>query len=250
MPITQEENDKIQEGLEAQIEDQTPPEDSEKGNPKEDKTEVEESEESKPYWAQAGFKSEADFVKSYENAQSTIGKQGTELGELRAKVKAQPEEKPVEEPEPEFDPYDKESLETHVERKVREAMEAKEAKRKADEEAARAEEDRLKMVGNFIQTHQDELSEDKMKEVATFARDNKIYDLEHAYLVMNANNKTHSKPESKSELGKQVNELPNTLTDVGAGGKEEKTLADVSQDEWGSTPEEQRKAALRNAPSG
>lgn len=244
MPITQEENDKIQEELESQIEDQTPDEDPEEDKPDQEEPEIEDTEEQpKPYWELRGFKSESEFIKSFENAQSMIGKQATEIGELRQKTT---QEKPVDEPEPEFDPYDKGNLETHVERKVREALEKATQEREANQAKAKAEEDRLKMVGKFIEAHKDELDQAKLEAVAIYARDNGIRDLEDAYIVMNAK-KPRSEKKPESTKAKDIKDLPNTLTDVGAAGKKGDDVGAMSQEEYNALPAEKKEELLRNA---
>jgi len=244
MPITEEENAKIQEELDKQIEDQNPVEEPEEAKPEEEETEIEDTEEQpKPYWELRGFKSESEFIKSFENAQSMIGKQATEIGELR-KVKPTPEK---EEEAPEFDPYDKDNLETHVERKVREALEKAQREREASDSAAKAEEARLKMVGKFIEAHKDELDQAKLESVAIYARDNGIRDLEDAYIVMNAKKPRSEEKKSESTKAKDINDLPNTLSDVGAAGKKDTSAETMTQAEYDALPDEKKEELKRNA---
>jgi hypothetical protein len=244
MPITEEENAKIQEELDKQIEEQTPVEEAEEAKPEEEQPAIEDTEEQpKPYWELRGFKSESEFIKSFENAQSMIGKQATEIGDLRSKVTATPVK---EEAVPEFDPYDKANLETHVERKVREALEKATQEREARESSAKAEESRLKMVGKFIEAHKDELDQAKLEAVAIYARDNGIRDLEDAYIVMNAK-KPRSEVKPVSTKAKDINDLPNTLADVGAADKKGDDVAAMSQEEYNKLPQDKREELLRNA---
>ena len=254
MPITKEQDEKITKGLEQQIEKENPELDPETGKPIKENPDPDKSKDSKPYWEQKGFASEEEFVKSYDSAQSLIGTQGTELGELR-KLKEAPakEEAPKKEPYDKYDPYDEDNARYFQQKWVKEAIEKQKTEEDAATQAATKEEARLKMVGKFIENHtggDNPLTEDKMKEVATFARDRGIYDLQDAFLVMNAKNETHSESNAKSELGKQVNELPKTLTDTGSSGKADHTVADLSQDEYEKLPAETREDALRNAPGG
>ena len=254
MPITEEQDDKINDDLEKQIDDQHPDKTPDGDNSEKDKHGSEKSEDSKPYWEQKGFASEAEFVKSYDNAQSLIGTQGTELGELR-KLKDPPakEDTPENEPYDKYDPYDEDNAKYFQQKWAKEALVEQKTKEEADTQAANKEAARLKMVGKFIESHtggDNPLTETKMKEVATFARDRGIYDLQDAFLVMNANNGTHSEDGKKSELGKQVNDLPHTLTDTGSSGKADHTVADLSQEDYEKLPADQREEALRNAPGG
>jgi len=245
MPITPEENDKIQEELEQQIAEsvQKPPQET-PDKEDEDKQEPDNADEPEPAWAQLGFKSLEAMVESYKNAQATIGKQGTELGELRKKVEAPPKvEKPEDEPYSEYDPYDPDNVKYFNEKWAREAL----AKQKAEDERIAnekaSEEKRLKMIAGFIESHSD-LSERDTFAVAEYARDNGISNLEDAYIVMNAK-KQHSTPKEKSDLGKKVKDLPNTLTDSGTGGDREVSVSEISQEAWDNMPKAERDRLLR-----
>lgn len=245
MPITPEENDKIQEELEQQIAEsvQTPPQET-PDKEVEDKQEPDNVEEPEPAWAQLGFKSLEAMVESYKNAQATIGKQGTELGELRKKVEAPPKvEKPEEEPYSEYDPYDPENVKYFNEKWAREALQKQKDEDAKAEADRKAEEQRLKMISSFVETHSD-LSEQETIKVAEYARDNGIANLNHAYIVMNAE-KPHSSEKDKSNLGQQIKDLPKTLTDTGTGGEREVSVSELSQDAWDNMPKAERERLLR-----
>ena len=157
------------------------------------------------------------------------------------------EEAPKEEPPAEFDPYDEEKFDKYIEDRVARKIQERE---KAKAEAARkekAEADRLKMVAGFIENHKD-LGKSELEAVAVFARDHQIYDMEHAFLVMNADkSKLIDEPAPDKDLGKKVEELPVTLTDVGGGGKKDRGAEGMSQGEFENLSSEAREELLRNA---
>jgi len=241
MPISQEENDKIQEDLEQQIEEQTPIEDPVKEKPGEGEPAIEDDETPKPYWAEKGFDSEESFVKSYDSAQSMIGKQATEIGDLRKTT-----EDPVKEkPEVEFDPYDEGNLNGHIEKRVHDAIEAQKKADNAHDAEIKTEADRLSMIGKFVESHKS-LSKTELETVAQFAVDNGIKQLEHAWTIMD-NNKPQAEAQKASGRGKNINDLPTTIADVGSGGKKEKKYSEASRQEWSSLSASEREDALRNA---
>jgi len=249
MPITEEENNEIQKKLEEQIEDEDSKKESDKDNPGEDNSSSDDdSKQDKTWWEQRGFASEEKAIESYDSAQSLIGKQGTELGELR-KVKPAPAEEKKEEPYDKYDPYDEDNAKYFQQKWAQEAVEKRETEKKANDSKVKAEEDRLEMIGDFIKNHPDKSKAD-LEKVAQFAYKNGIYNLEHADTVMNAN-ESHSKETDKVPNGKkkseQIKEQVDTLTDTGGGGKPEPKYADKTQSEWGNIPKEEREQALRDA---
>jgi len=252
MPITQEENDKIQENLEKQIEEQTPEETQETEETPKGESGTGNTEEVKPYWAQEGFKSETEFIESYKSAQSMIGRQATEIGDLRKATQEPPKEEKPEEPFDEYDPYDEENAKYFQQKWARDAVEDKNIEDSKAQAEVDAKESELKMIGKFVENHSEgtdnPLNGDQLKEVAQFARDNGIQHLEHAYTVMYTGKETHSRSQDTGQnRGKQISELPNTLSDTGGGGKKEKKYADMSQSEWSNTSREEREQALRDA---
>ena len=249
MPITEKENDEIQEKLEKQIEDQTPEESQETDETKKEKSDTDDdSKQEKPWWEQRGFTSEEKAIESYDSAQSLIGTQGTELGELRKAKNQTSKEEKTDEPYDKYDPYDEENAKYFQTKWAREAVEEQKTDDQKTATAEATEEKRLEMIGKFIKNHPKKNKGD-LEKVAQFAHDNGIYDLEHANTVMNAN-ESHSEEtddSTKENRGKQINEIPATLSDTGGGGKKEKKYADATQSEWDDTPKEERVQALRDA---
>lgn len=245
MTITREENDEIQKELVEQIEEKVQKEHPEvKGDATEGEPSTEKTEETEPYWAQKGFKSEADFIKSYEHAQTTIGKQGSELGEIRKtleELKPKAEEKPEKEPYTEYDELDPENVKYFTKKWAREENERIRKEEEDRRAAENAEEDHLKMISRFVKNHED-LDREEAKDVAAFARNNGIFDLEHAYIVMNANK---SPEEVAATPPPNIKDIPPTLTGSGTGGNAERTADDFTQSEWDGLTNEEREQYLR-----
>ncbi len=244
MPITPEEDqaaDKEQlEEIEKKVQD-TDPDNKDTQEP--EKPESDKADEDQPYWAQKGFKSEKAFVESYENAQKKIGEQGTELGQLRDIVREKPEEKaPEEDPYTEYDPYDAENVKWHQEKWARDAIEKQEAEKAERQAAEKVERDRLKMIGDFIASHKD-LNEEAVKDVARFARDRGISQLEDAFIIMN-NEKTPSQEVSPPMNKQTLADLPETLDGEPSGGKGDRDADDLSNEEWSGLSSEERKKYL------
>lgn len=245
MPISREDNDKIQQDLEEQIAEKTgqAPAKPDKG---EEGATGEEAEEVKPYWAQAGFKDESAFVESFKHAQATISRQGEELGQLRKAKETQ--DKPKPEPDKpkytEYDPYDEDNVRWHQEKWAREERE-RIAKEEAEaRQTQAAEQARMKMIGEFIKNHED-MSEDEMKSVATFASQRGITNLEDALTVMNATKTPQESQKAPDVDPRKVAALPKTLRNSGTGNDKEVTARDMSNQEWGDLPREERMKRLR-----
>lgn len=249
MPITEEQNDKIQENLEKQITDKVQKESLDtQDKTLEENPDPEKPAETEPYWAQKGFKSEADFVKSYEHAQSTIGKQASELGDLRKLKDETAQAKPDKQEQPkytEYDAYDPDNVKWHQEKWAREAVEQREKEQAQLAQEQKQVEDRNTMIASFVSKHRD-LSDAEMEDVAKFARDRRIYDLEDAYAVMKIQTQSDDTGTDGVKSQKSsISDLPQTLKDTGAGNDREVDAEDISNDDWGNLPKADRMKRLR-----
>ena len=259
MPITPEEDAQINDELgiadesevEAEESEDTGSEDS-KDNQEADGDQPEQSSDEKPLWEERGFKSLDDMVKSYDNAQSLLARQGTELGELRKKV--QPSEPPksdnseeelIEEP----DPYDTEAMKKWAAQTVRLEMKKAEAEAKAEADAKTRQENALKQAQSFIEKHT-ELDEAQIREVGDFAKRNSIPNLEHAHtlwLIEKGEYQQEAAPPPKPK--EKVGDLPKTLSDSGGkAGSDDVSHENMTAADWAKLPEETRQQILMDVP--
>ena len=194
--------------------------------------------------------------KSYQNAQQLIGRQGSELGELRQSVDKLSEslQSPQDEtPEVQFDPYDAESVKSYLdqERKkivadVMGQVDKKERERKQSE-AMSIE------VMDFIQNHPD-LGDDDLNAIAKYGDERGVLRFEDAYRLkryeeMEAKVKGI---ESQKEAAKkeEATKAPQTRAGVGGSNKGDIDFDNLTAKEWNNLSEDVRQKALMEATPG
>lgn len=194
--------------------------------------------------------------KSYQNAQQLIGRQGSELGELRQSVDKLSEnlQSPQDEtPEVQFDPYDAESVKTYFnqERKkivadVMGEVDKKERERKETE--ARSME-----VKQFIKAHPD-LNDDDLSAIAKYGDERGVLRFEDAYRLKRYEDMESRLKESESQKEaakkEEASKAPQTLAGVGGSNKGDIDFDNLTAKEWNKLPSDVRKKALMDSPPG
>lgn len=188
--------------------------------------------------------------KSYQNAQQLIGRQGNELGELRNAIEQLNENlqpKQAEAPVPELDPYDSDSVKQYLsyeKGKIKEEiMETLDKKRRAENVQTARRMD----VENFIVGHPD-VSEDDLSQIAKYGDGRGVNRFEDAYRLMQYEKiqKKLDDIETQKQTGKvaDASNVPNTLSGVSGGNREDIDYDSISPEEWAKLPDDVRKRAL------
>jgi len=162
------------------------------------------------------YANQGEVVKALENANSKIGEMGNTIGTLSKQVTPPPKETENDDPEPEYDPYDKSKLSAwnswDVRRQVQEqrASDTKVQNRETAEKQAQS-------ITQFASDHPDMLHK-TLQDVAKFADTNGIADMQTAYERMEKKG-MFSPPGTKDKLNKidEGDKVPDTMPDAGSG---------------------------------
>ncbi len=191
------------------------------------------------------YSSDAEVIKALENANTKIAEQGQELGELRKQ--REPE---VIEDELEYDPYDKDSVDSYVD--MRMERKQQEITQKQAEIAKEQEQDKAMqgMINSFVSAHP-ELNQSALKEVASFGDERGIVYLEDAFVLWNHHKgqSQPSKPKAKDTQRKikEADNVPETLSDGGGRSRGEidaETLDRMTPDQLEQVPKNIREKWL------
>jgi len=200
------------------------------------------------------FASERD--KSYQNAQQLIGRQGTELGDLRQSVDKLSEslQSPQDDdPEVQLDPYDGDSIKAYLDKErkmifsdVMGEIDKKERERK-ETEARSAE------VQQFMKSNPN-LNDEDLSAIAKYGDERGVLRFEDAYKL-----KRYKEMESKikdiesqkdAAKKEDVSNAPQTLAGIGGSNKGDIDYDNLSAQEWNKLPQDVRQNALMNASPG
>lgn len=181
----------------------------------------------------------------FSNREKLYGKQANELGELRQQLE---QSKPPEiEPDEDYDPYDRESMENWLQ--------------KREEKMAQAISNRVVQQQEFqgtlqkLQKENPDVTPEEWLETAKFADENGIRSIKSAFYVKNRDKEINrAREEGKKSALKELSEagkISDTLSDKGTGKLDKgKDYDSMSAEEFGSLPEEEQMRALENAPTG
>jgi|1_EtaG_2_1085319.scaffolds.fasta_scaffold01017_7 hypothetical protein len=200
------------------------------------------------------FASERD--KSYQNAQQLIGRQGTELGDLRQSVDKLSEnlQSPQDEtPDVQFDPYDSDSVKAYLDQErekivadVMGQVDKKERERKETE--ARSME-----VQQFIKANP-KLNDNDLSAIAKYGDERGVLRFEDAYKLKRyeemAKEFEDIKSQKEATKKEEASNAPQTLAGIGGSNKGDIDYDNLSPQEWNKLPSDVREKALMEASPG
>lgn len=182
-------------------------------------------------------------LQSFRDLQVLQGRQTTELGELRKKVASVSEPEPEPEEELTYDPYDQDSVDTYIEKKVGGIF------KNMSQKAWEAQ--RVTTTLEKLKEGNPKMTDEDWMEVARFGDERGVRRFDDALYLMQKEAvlkeaKESGRKEVLSELAKG-GELPPSLANKGTGGGQKRDAAyyeNLSQEDWDNLPEDERKHAM------